>query len=50
MPLHRYDEVRHDYAEPFARLLGDDVLDAGQAIQADREAGRSRWPTSSEGL
>jgi len=33
------DGVRHDYAEPFDSLLGDEMLDAGRAIQADREAG-----------
>jgi uncharacterized membrane-anchored protein YhcB (DUF1043 family) len=34
------DGVRHDYAEPFDTLLGDDVLDAGRAIQADPGAGQ----------
>jgi site-specific DNA recombinase len=34
------DGVRHDYAEPFDALLGDDVLDAGRAIQADPGAGQ----------
>ena len=32
------DGVRHDYAEPFDTLLSEDVLDAGRAIQTDREA------------
>lgn len=34
------DGVRHDYAEPFDTLLGEEVLDAGRAIQADPEAGQ----------
>ena len=32
------DGIRSEYAEPFDVLLSEDVLDAGRAIQADREA------------
>ncbi|MGH3939934.1 MAG: hypothetical protein ACRDTG_15150, partial [Pseudonocardiaceae bacterium] len=34
------DGVRHDYAEPFDSLLGDEVLEAGRTMLADREAGQ----------
>ncbi|MGH4012985.1 MAG: recombinase family protein [Pseudonocardiaceae bacterium] len=32
--------LRSEYAEPFDTLLDQDVLDAGRAIQADRETGQ----------
>ncbi|MGH4007735.1 MAG: recombinase family protein [Pseudonocardiaceae bacterium] len=44
------DGLHSDYAEPFDTLLDPGTLDAGRAIQADREAGESPWPTSSDVL